>query len=183
MHLCFFCFRSKVENKYCLLNFISHLPLSYRSRTLKMSFLLNTCRLLWKKCLLFTSMETRADTKSTITQFDRVCYQLQNIIFQHSQSHTLWISTSCTCENLHQQRWSTVTVATTVTHHSHPHCACIHCLVSIIIQQASMNVRGCRFFPAWKCSKIPLYFMHISITDTILSDFPICHKETKCNWT
>ena len=39
------------------------------------------------------------------------------------------------CKNLHQQRRSTVTVTTAEIHHSPLHCAHIHSLVSINIQQ------------------------------------------------
>jgi len=31
-------------------------------------------------------------------------------------------------------------------HHSPPHCIHIHCLLSINIKQASMNISGCNFF-------------------------------------
>ena len=40
-----------------------------------------------------------------------------------------------------------VAVATAETRHPPPHCANIHCLNSVNVQQASMNVIGCNFFP------------------------------------
>ena len=40
-----------------------------------------------------------------------------------------------------------ITVATSETHHPLPHCAHIHCLVSINIQQASTKVNEFHFFP------------------------------------
>ena len=40
-----------------------------------------------------------------------------------------------------------VAVATAETRHPPPHCANVHCLVSVNVQQASMNVFGCNFFP------------------------------------
>ena len=40
-----------------------------------------------------------------------------------------------------------VAVATAETRHPRPYCANIHCLVSLNVQQASMNVIGCNFFP------------------------------------
>ena len=36
----------------------------------------------------------------------------------------------CSCNNLHQHMWPTVSVTTAEMHHSPPHCARIHCLVS-----------------------------------------------------
>jgi hypothetical protein len=38
-------------------------------------------------------------------------------------------------------------VATVDTHDPPPHCALIHCLVSVNFQQASMNINGWKFFP------------------------------------
>ena len=40
-----------------------------------------------------------------------------------------------------------VTVSTAETLHPLPHCFHIHCLISTNIQQVSMNVNGCNFFP------------------------------------
>ena len=61
------------------------------------------------------------------------------------------------------------------THHPPAHCAHIHCLASINLQQASVNVKGCIFSPL---------FHTCSMSDTILSDCPsaaICHTATKFN--
>ena len=66
-------------------------------------------------------------------------------------------------KNLHQQRWHTVAVTTTETHHPPPDCAHIHCLVSINIQQASMNVSGCIFFCMKEFSDTPLLYMHFHV--------------------
>jgi len=106
---------------------------------------------LWKQWLLFLSMESTTDKKTTITLITRANSQLQNDIFQHSHHHELCVFTNneleavChTHKDLYQQRWPTVTLAE--THHPSLHCAHIHCLVSINVQKVSMNVSGCHFF-------------------------------------
>ena len=84
-------------------------------------------------------------------------------------------------KNPHQQKCPTVTTAE--MHHPPPHCAHIHWLVSINVQQVSVNVSGCCFFCMEEFSYTPLlrpYFM----SDAILSDCPsaaICHIATKRN--
>ena len=50
-----------------------------------------TCRLVQNQCLLFIFMETKTDTKNTITLFDRANSQLLNTIFQHYYHHYLCI--------------------------------------------------------------------------------------------
>ena len=61
-------------------------------------------------------------------------------------------------------------------HHPLPHCALIHCLVSINVQQGQWG----QFF-----STVPYHcFICTSMSDTILSDCPsaaIRHTATKCN--
>ena len=96
-------------------------------------------------------METTTDTKSTVTLSCRANSQVQNTLFQLSRHHSLCIFTTDEQEpachahsNLHQQRCPTVTTAE--MHHSPPHCAHIHCLVSINVQQTSVNVNRCCFF-------------------------------------
>jgi len=87
-----------------------------------------------------------------------------------------WLSGACLV--LH------VAVTTATTHHPLPHCAHIHCLVSIDILQVLMNVSGCLFFPAWRNSMTYLFFTCTSMSDTILSDCPsaaICHTATRCH--
>ena len=49
-----------------------------------------------------------------------------------------------------------VIVTTAETHHPLLHCAHIHCLVSINVQQALMNVSGCHFFCTKKFMDTPL---------------------------
>ena len=74
-----------------------------------------------------------------------------------------------------------VAVATAETCHPPPHCVNIHCLVSINVQQASLNVIGCNFFHMEEFSYTPLLHTHFHV---ILSDCPsavICHTATKCN--
>ena len=54
-------------------------------------------------------------------------------------------------------------VATGVMHCPPPHCAHIHCLISINIQQLSMNVSGYRFFHREKFSPLPLLHKHFHV--------------------
>ena len=73
------------------------------------------------------------------------------------------------------------TVATDEIHHSLPHCAHIHCLVSINILQVPMNVSEDDFFHLEEFSDTPLI---LSMSDAIWSDCPsaaIYHRATKCN--
>ena len=71
-----------------------------------------------------------------------------------------------------------VAVATAETPHPPPHCANIHCLVSVNVQQASMNVTGCNF-STWRNS-----ITHLCFIRTSMSDCPsavICRTATKFN--
>ena len=134
-------------------------------------------------------MVTTTGTKN-ITLLDRANSQLQNTLFQHSHHHELCIFTSHewkpACwghKNLQEQRWPNVTVATAQTHQSPPHCAHIHCLLSINVQQALMDVSECHF-SAWRNSMTQLCLIHASISDASLSDCPsaaVCQKATTCN--
>ena len=79
---------------------------------------------------------------------DRSNCQLWSTVFQHSHHHWLcfhqrWTRAAWhTCKNPHQQKWPTVTVTTAEMHHPLP-----HCVVSISVQQAMMNVSGCQLLP------------------------------------
>ena len=73
------------------------------------------------------------------------------------------------------------------TIHPPPHCAHVHWVVSINVQQTLMNVSSCHFFPTWRNSLPPLYSICTSMSDTLLSDCPsaaICHIATTWhgNW-
>jgi hypothetical protein len=57
---------------------------------------------------------------------------------------------------------SCITFTTAETHHPLPHCSHIFCLVSVNVQQASMNVNGCNF-SAWRNSVTPLLCMHFHV--------------------
>ena len=76
-----------------------------------------------------------------------------------------------------------VAVATAEARHPLPQCANIHCLVSINIQEVSMNVIGCNFFCMEKFSYTPLLHMHFHVRRHLL-DCPsavICCTATKFN--
>jgi len=53
----------------------------------------------------------------------------------------------CACKNLYQWRRPNAAVTTAETHHPPPHCAHIHCFVTINVQQVLMNVSECHLFP------------------------------------
>ena len=66
---------------------------------------------------------------------------------------------------------------TAETYHPLPHCAHIRCLVSINVQQPSMNTNGCHVFHVQEFSDT-LFFISTSMSGTILSDCcftAICH--------
>ena len=142
---------------------------------------LDVCRSLWNQCLLYL-LETT--TKSMITLFGRANSQL--LFFNVVTTIQLWISASdqqepacCVCKNLHQQKWLTTTTAK--MHHPLSHCAHIYCLFSRNVQQASVNVNGRHFFPAWRNSITHLCFICISMSDATMSDCSsaaICHMAT-----
>ena len=91
-----------------------------------------------------------------------------------------------------------IAVSSAEMHHPLPHCAPIHCLVSINVQKI-MDVdsfmpsiyfhRNCKcqwvpFFSTWTNSKIPLCFLCTFMSDAIWSDCPcgaICHTATEGN--
>ena len=138
------------------------------------------------------SMETTINTKSTITLFDRANSQLQNTTFQHSHHHqpicadeliVTFIILQCDSCAWPSGMWPVFHVAVTSSemHHLVPHCAHIHCLVFINIQQW-MSVGT--IFSTWRNSIPHLCFTHISMSNTIVWDHPsaaICHAVTTCN--
>ena len=75
--------------------------------------------------------------------------------FSPAMNKSLLISASRICLIFH------IAVTTAETHHSPPHCAHIHCFISINVQQAPMNVNGRHFF------------IRTSMSDAILSDCPL----------
>ena len=56
-----------------------------------------------------------------------------------------------------------VAVFTAETRHPLSHCANIQCLVSVNVQQASMNVNGCNFFCMEEFNYTPLLHMHFHV--------------------
>ena len=61
------------------------------------------------------------------------------------------------------------TVATAETHHPPPHCANIHCFVSVNVQQASMNVIGYSFFSPHGGIQL-----HTSASNVLQCQTPFC---------
>ena len=119
-------------------------------------------------------METTADTKITITVFDRANSQLWNTIFQHSHQHYLCNKQEpvlCAYKNLHR-----------------PVSCCCHCLSSTVWFPST-------FSRHWWISVVVtistlrnpvthLHFVFISMPDAILSDCPSAatyQMAIKCN--
>ena len=137
-------------------------------------------------------METTIDMKSTVTPFDRVNSQLQNIIFQHSYHHWLCIFTSDEQESA-CHAWTSIWLSRTLSCLSH-HCHCWNAppttsVLASTVWSPSMfcKHRKCQwgtFFSAWKNSMTPLCLIRTSMSDTIVSDCPsaaICHMAKKCH--
>jgi len=81
-----------------------------------------------------------------------------------------------TCKNLHEQMWPTVAVITAETHHLPSHCAHIHCLVSINVQQVLINVNGYNFFFMEVFSSIHTFSLY-----SLLCQAPFCPKIIESN--
>jgi hypothetical protein len=76
----------------------------------------------------------------------------------------LFISWTYSCAGL-PGTWSVshITVTIAEMHHPPPHCAHIHCLVSVNFQQASLNVSSCNFVRMKEFSDTPLLCMHFHV--------------------
>ena len=68
-----------------------------------------------------------------------------------------------------------VAVATAETRHPPPHYANVHYLVSINVQQASMNVIGWNFFRMEECNYTPLLHTHFHVRRHFVSLPVYCH--------
>jgi len=66
-----------------------------------------------------------------------------------------------------------VTVITAETHHPPAHCAHIHCLVSLNVQQALMDVNGCHFFHMGEFRDAPLLHLHFHVSHHSVR-LPLC---------
>jgi len=126
-----------------------------------------------------------SDTKSS-TLIDGANPQLQNTILQHTSiSYTFLLAMNKSLYAMQHQRWPTAAVMTPGTYHPPPHCAHIHCLLFINIQQALRNVNECHFL---LCGGVQWYTF-ASYTFPCQMPFcltgppfaAICHMATKCN--
>ena len=99
---------------------------------------------------LFISMGTTTDTKSTIRLSEQILiYKMFfNTVSTMSYAFSPAVNKSlhATCKNRLQQRRPTITVTTAEAHHPLPHGAYILWLVSINVQQVSVNDSGCNYF-------------------------------------
>ena len=143
------------------------------------------------------SMETTTDTKSTITLFDRTNSQLQNTVFQFSNTVTTisYAFSSVMNKSLYATLVKICMAIWNVACLSHccHHCwntpstasLCSHPLFGLCKHSASIDeCQWVPFFPKQKNSMKHLCFISISTSDTILSGCPpaaICHTATKCN--
>ena len=71
-----------------------------------------------------------------------------------------------------------VAVTTAETHHPLPHCAYVHCLVSINIQQVSMNIGRCNFFHMEEFSDTPLLHPHFHVRHCFGQTVPLLPSVT-----
>jgi len=98
-------------------------------------------------------METTADTESTLTLYGRTNSQLLfNIVTTISYAfspvmnkslHAVLVKVFSRRDPLFHSCYNSITAE---THHPPPRCVHIHCLVSIHVQQALLNVNRCSFF-------------------------------------
>ena len=62
---------------------------------------------------------------------------------------------------------------TAETPHPPPHCANIHCLVSVNSQQLSMNIIGCNYFGMQEFNYTPLFHKHFHVRNHFVR-LPLC---------
>jgi len=139
-------------------------------------------------------METRTDTKRTISLFDRTNSQLQ-IIFFNIATTISFAFLPARNKSLH----ATLTkICTAICNMAWLSCPCHHCCNTIrtvslcshpllSLHKYSARIDECHwvpFFPSWRNSVTHLYFICTSMSDTILSDCrsaAICHTAIKYN--
>ena len=108
-------------------------------------------------------METK--TKSTITLFDRANSKLQNIFFsivttiRCAFSPAMNKSLHAALVNICTSRGDPLSLLPLLKCTIPPHCADIHCLISINVQHALMNVSGCHHFCTEEFSDTALIHM------------------------
>ena len=75
-------------------------------------------------------------------------------------------------------------VTTTEMHHPPPHYTHIHCLVSISIQQASVNVNGCHFFCMEDFCSMSLLYTNFCVRSHSVRLPLCCHlsRSKKMEW-
>lgn len=125
------------------------------------------------------------DTKSTVTLFDRANSELQNTIlltvtsisftFLPHMNKSLYAMLIKICMAVQTLSVFHVTVATVEMHHSPPHCAHTHCLVSINVHQASKNVNECSFFCMEKFNSAHLFHTHFHVRCHLVGVLLCCH--------
>jgi len=121
-------------------------------------------------------MEATTDTKRPVTLFDKANFQLQNTIFQHD--HIVmhgYIVSPLMNKSLHAvlvkiciNGDDPLLLLPLLSAPPIPHCAHIHCLVSINVRQASVNVSGCHF-STWRNSVMHLFSICSSMSDITAS--------------
>jgi len=138
-------------------------------------------------------METTTNAKSTITLLHTVNSQLQNTIFKNWHRYWLCIFTSdkqepaCSSQKICTSRgdnfyWLSRTllffhtaVTTAEMHHPPPHCAYLQGLVSINVQQTSVNANEGHFFHLEDFSDTPVLHMHFHVSCSFVRLLLCCH--------
>src|SRR5258705_3790739 len=82
----------------------------------------------------------------------------------------------CVIEFLHMGKNCTLRHLSTLAERLPPHSAHIHCLVSVNVQQESINVNGCIFFPHMEeFNDTRLLFTHLHVIRHLVRLSPCCH--------
>ena len=128
-------------------------------------------------------METTTATQSTTTLYGRAtehCFSLLPPLAMHfhqwgmnNSLHAKPIKMGTSRDD--QLFHSCYVSAIAELHHSPPHCVHICCLVSINIQEASMNVNGCHLFLMEEISSTPLIHLHFHIRCHFVRLSLCCH--------
>jgi len=125
-------------------------------------------------------MGTKKGTKSTTILFDGAVSKLQNTIFQQTINCTFSLAIN---KSFHVMLIQTCTSGgeqlslspLLKTHHPPPHCAHIHCLVCINIQQASMKINWYHFLHMEELSDTLLLHTHFHVGNCFVRVPLCCH--------
>ena len=147
-------------------------------------------------------MESTADTKSTVTLFDRTNYQLQNSIFHHSHNHYTLHFCQWWTRMFMLHSWKSAQVEVTTLHGSWKPDLSLTLLLlllkgtthhltvltsTVLLPQIFSKLWWMpmgAIFTTWRNSTTHFCFICTSMSSASLSDCPfaaICHTTIKCN--